>query len=422
MMLWRWILLLAIVVALAAFGWHWVAADPGQVLVHFHGWEVQTSLVTAIVLLLLLWAVLSIAWRIARWPFGAVTRRQRRVSRKRLHDGLVAFAEGRHGQAERDLTRAARHAPQRVPALLAAARAAHARGDAKRTMEALDEATQHAPQAARVLRASFLRQDGRAEEALALLAPEADAGTLTPGGWLELIEAALLRGDLVRARHALEPLRKSGALDANAFAALQQRVLAAALQAAPGLDALQSLWGDLARAQRRTPELIAVYAARVAAFGRPLPAMDEIESALRRGWSPALVVVYGRLHGEDLENRLHRAEGWLDAHPGDAVLLTALGRMCVRIELWGKARQYLAKALALEPSADTWETMGEAYAGQGNPVLAQQCYRNALRMTRGEPVEPLPGGAKPREDAVHVDPEKRNAHGVPQLPDEDASS
>ena len=62
---------------------------------------------------------------------------------------------------------------------------------------------------------------------------------LPPGGWLELTEAALERGDLVRARGALEPLRKSGALDAGAFAALQHRVLAAALQAAPGIEALQ---------------------------------------------------------------------------------------------------------------------------------------------------------------------------------------
>jgi len=421
MKLWRWILLLAIIGALAAFGWHWVATDPGQVLVRLRGWEVRTTLVMAIVLLLLLWGVLSVAWRLLRWPFGAVTRRQRRVSRERLYRGMLALAEGRFGEAERDLTRAARHAPQRAPALLAAARAAQSRGDGKRALEALDEATQSAPQAARVMRARLLREDGRSDESLALLATEADAGTLPPGGWLELTEAALVRGDLERARGALEPLRKSGALGDDAFAALQQRVLAAALKAAPGIDALHALWGDLSRAQRRTPDLIAVYAARVAAFGRPLPAMDEIESALRRHWSPALVAVYGRLQGEDLESRLHRAEGWLDAHPGDAVLLTALGRMCVRIELWGKARQYLAHSLAMEPSADTWETMGEAYAGQGNPVLAQQCYRNALRMTRGEPVEVLPGAQKTREGAVHIDPEKRNAHGVPQLPDDEAS-
>src|SRR5699024_5767069 len=33
MRLWRWILVLVILAALAAFGWHWVADDPGYVLV-----------------------------------------------------------------------------------------------------------------------------------------------------------------------------------------------------------------------------------------------------------------------------------------------------------------------------------------------------------------------------------------------------
>jgi len=31
MRLWRWLLLLVIVAAVAAFGWHWVAEDPGYV-------------------------------------------------------------------------------------------------------------------------------------------------------------------------------------------------------------------------------------------------------------------------------------------------------------------------------------------------------------------------------------------------------
>jgi HemY protein len=67
--------------------------------------------------------------------------------------------------------------------------------------------------------------------------------------------------------------------------------------------------------------------------------------------------------------------------------------------------------------------MGEAYAGQGNPVLAQQCYRNALRMIRGEPVEALPGSVhEAHEGSTHIDPERRNEHGVPQLPDDDASA
>ncbi|MGB3461863.1 MAG: heme biosynthesis HemY N-terminal domain-containing protein, partial [Rhodanobacter lindaniclasticus] len=126
---WRWLLLLVIVAAVAAFGWHWVAEDPGYVLLRMRGWRVETTVVAAVVLLLLAWAVLSLAWTLLRWPFGALSRRHRRLSQQRLGEGLVALIEGRHGDAERDLNRASRLESLRGPALLAAAEAASRRGE-----------------------------------------------------------------------------------------------------------------------------------------------------------------------------------------------------------------------------------------------------------------------------------------------------
>jgi HemY protein len=212
MKLWRWILLLVVVAALAAFGWHWIAEDPGYVLLRLRGWRVETTVVAAVVILVLVWALLSLAWRLLRWPFGALSRRHRRLSQQRLGEGLIALFEGRHGDAERDLNRASRLPSVRGPALLASAEAASRRGEHGRALEALNQAAQSAPQAARVLRARVLRREGKSAEALALLAPEADKGSLAPAGWRELALAALASGDLRRAREALAPLQKSAAL------------------------------------------------------------------------------------------------------------------------------------------------------------------------------------------------------------------
>ena len=415
MKLWRWLLLLVIVAAVAAFGWHWVAEDPGYVLLRMRGWRVETTVVAAVVLLLLAWAVFSLAWSLLRWPFGAFSRRHRRVSQQRLGEGLVALIEGRHGDAERDLNRASRLESLRGPALLAAAEAASRRGEPGRALEALDRASQLAPQAARVLRARLLRREGKPAEALALLAPEADKGTLTPGGWRELAQAARESGDLRRARTALEPLQKSGALGSRAYAALETQILADTLQAAPDGAALNTLWSQLPKAQRRPPTVVDAYARRAAFFGLMLPAMDELESALRREWSPRLIETWGLLAGDDLEPRLRRAEAWLDVHPNDAHLLLALGRMCVRLKLWGKARQYLERSLALEPVAGAWEALGDTFAGQGDAAEAQRCYRNALAMTRGEAVRDTRSRTGGAIDTTVIAVEERDQHGVPRL-------
>jgi HemY protein len=416
MKVWRWILLLVIVAALPAFGWHWVADDPGYVLLRLRGWRVETTVVAAIVILLLAWAVITLLWRLARWPFGAFSRRHRRLSQQRLGEGLVALIEGRHGDAERDLNRASRLSNLRGPALLASAEAAARRGEHGRALEALDQAAQSAPQAARVLRARLLRREGKPAEALALLLPESDKGSLTPGGWRELALAALANGDIRRARAALAPLQKSGALGNRAYAALEAQVLTAAIHAAPDGASLNTLWAQLPKAQRRASSVIDAYARRAASFGLVLPAMDEVESALRREWSPLLIETYGSLPGDDVEARLRRAEGWLDGHPNDANLLLTLGRMCVRLKLWGKAHQHLERSLALAPGASAWEALGDAFAGQGDADQAQRCYRNALASTRGEVVAPLASTANPMQPDTHpIAIEERDVHGMPRL-------
>lgn len=415
MKLWRWILLLVAIAAMAAFGWHWVAEDPGYVLIRLRGWRVQTTVLALAVILLLVWGLLSGVWQLARWPFGAVTRRHRRVSQRRLGDGLVALAEGRLGDAERDLGRASRMESLRAPALLAAAEAAAQRGESVRALEALDQASQSAPRAARVLRARTLRRDGKPGEALALLAPEADSGQLTPGGWRELVLAALASGDDRRAREALAPLQKSAVLGHRSYLALENQVLVAGIVAAPDATTLNTLWSQLPKNQRRLPSVVDAYARRAAALGMILPAMDELDSALRREWSSSLVETWGALGNDDLEARVRRAEGWLDAHPNDAGLLLALGLMCVRLQLWGKARKYLDRSLALSPSAGAWEGLAEMHAGQGEPALAQRSYRNALALIRGEVVQAMPTAPADTIDTRVIAIEERDAHGVPRL-------
>ncbi|TAM23620.1 MAG: tetratricopeptide repeat protein, partial [Rhodanobacter sp.] len=96
-------------------------------------------------------------------------------------------------------------------------------------------------------------------------------------------------------------------------------------------------------------------------------------------------------------------------------LLLALGRMCVRLKLWGKARQYLERSIALAPSAGAWEALGDACADQGDATQAQRCYRNALAAVRGEIAQRPSAAPAGTVDTSAIAVEERDAHGMPRL-------
>jgi HemY protein len=384
-------------------------------LLRFAGWRIETSFVFGVAAVLLLWAILRLLLRALFWPRRALRRYARRRGHERIADGLVAAVEGRHTQAAKSLERAAHVATLQAPALLARARAAQAQGDDAQVATALDAAAQVAPAAALALRARFLLERNRNVEALDLLKGEMAKSSLSPAALHSLIEAASRCGDANAALAGLAALAKVHSLSADAFTELETQTLAAALAHAPDADALAAMWSGLGRAPRQRERLVIAYARRAAALGQPLAAMDEIESALRRDWSENLVRVYGELGPAEIAARLRRAEGWIGAQPNSAGLMLTLGRLCNQSELWGKAREYLGRGLAIAADAPLWEALGDACAGQGDNDVAQRAYRNALRVARGESAESLPDTLRGALDTRASVVEQRSEHGVPLL-------
>jgi HemY protein len=417
---WTIILVLLVVACAAAVGWQGLAVDPGYVLVRLGGTRVETTLWFAIAALLLLWLLLSFLGRLLRWPLRTWSRRKHRRGRERIAAGLTALAEGRYSRALRELERASHHAGLRVPALLAAARAAHACGDTERADRILDEVANSAPAAVAALRGRFLLEQGNADAALPLLKAAVHAAdgsqNSSPGAARLLAEAALVCADHAAALDALDIVSRDRQLADSAFATLQTRVLVAALGGAATAANLNALWSGLRRAQRAIPEVVAAYARRAAALGLALAALDELESALRRDWSEIVIRAYGDLGEAEADTRLRRAEGWLAAQPNSAGLMLTLGRLCNQSKVWGKAQEYLGRGLAIEPSAALWEALGECCMGQERTADAARCFRNALHIARGDPTEALADAGSGPLNTRASTVEERSEHGVPRLP------
>jgi HemY protein len=67
----------------------------------------------------------------------------------------------------------------------------------------------------------------------------------------------------------------------------------------------------------------------------------------------------------------------LDAHPTDAALVLALGRLALAAKLWGKARDYLESSLSGEASAQTCLELAKACEHLGDAQKAQRLRERA---------------------------------------------
>ncbi len=415
MNLFRQVLILLALAALGALVWHWLALDPGYVLVTFRGWSVETTLIVAVALGLLMGMLLRVLIWLLRAPFLGWRRRQRRIARGRLAEGLMALEDGRWAQADRLLGKAARDESLRLPALLAAHRAAYARGQTERASGLLADAGMAGGQTqARLINVEHLIEREQYASAAELLEHAAVTDPLSPRGQELRVQALVGAGRAVEALDLLPMLRTSKIREGEALTKLEAQTIAGALAQTEGLGVLLARWKSLSKPQRKLAELVDAYASRAAALGDADEAAAAIERALNKDWSEILARRYGSLAHSDRSLAIRRAEAWLAEHPGSPGIQLALGNLCRAEQLWGKAEDYLLRALGGDVDALVWEAMGELYAQQADDARARQAFANAIRASRGEACESV--RRITRNAVVATVTEERSSMGVPRLP------
>ncbi len=125
-------------------------------------------------------------------------------------------------------------------------------------------------------------------------------------------------------------------------------------------------------------------------------AEKDVVAALKAEWRPALVRIFGLIEGPDPTKQLKRAEGWLARHEDDPDLLLAAARLCLRNELWGKARSYLETVIALRPTPEAYQEYGRLLNQLGENDAAADAYKEGLGMVAESPLPAIP----------HLEPDK----------------
>lgn len=381
--------LLALTVAVVAG--HFVAADPGFIVIGYGGKVLRTTFAFFVLMLAAGLAAVYVAMRLLVNLLG-LRRRWRRWSeeyrRRRAHStltsGLLALAGGEFARAEKLFNRGADADAQPEVHYLAAAEAAQALHAPERRDNYLRLAQDLHPDAAAALdikRAAWQIETGQFDEAAQLLAQLLrDHGSNLQVLKLRL-QLARHRGEPQALLDLLPALRRDRVLGVAAANDLERDAAVALLdRARSGTGDLARHWSALSKPVKAEPAVLAAYVRALIALAQHEEAETLLRKQLDRNWDSQLAALYGEVVIEPPARQLRRLEAWGLTRGDDPGLRLARARVALRAGLWGQARGQLEHLLAAAPSPQLHRLLAEVADGVGDPAAAAEHRRRGLEL------------------------------------------
>lgn len=392
------LLTLALAAGLAAAIQH----DPGYILIAYAQTTVEMTIwvglaVLAVFMFLLIFTFVSLRRGAKVSDKIGSFWNDRKASRGRSHTtlGMIAFIEGNWAKSRTLLTDALKGSEAPLVNYLLAARASHAMGDASASRHYLGLAEQTSAKASiavALTQAEMQVDKGRLEEALATLTRARRNAERHPSvlSLLEKVYSGLR--DWTSLLELLPDLRKHNILPPEKIDSLERQALMGQLEQAAqqsDVSAVQQWWKHLSRSWQRDADLTLAYCKTLVAKGDQAAAEKVLRIALKNNWAANLVQLYGLIVGADISRQLSAAEAWLKEHPEDAALLLSLGRLSLRNELWGKAKDYFERCYRRSPSAEVCFELGRLLSNMNDHSEAERYTREGMQL-QGQALPELP--------------------------------
>ena len=386
-----------------------IEQDPGHLLLSFGNTTIETSLWVGLLLWLVAWWLLALAWRTLRSALAARTAmvdwlggRKSRNAEALTNRGLISFIEGNWSRSRKQLLRAARYSKAPLLNYLMAARASFRLEDLEGMRRYLGDAElveSDAVVALELTQAELQLSAGRYEQALATLVRARRNAAKHPYVLELLAKAYSCLQDWSSLQALLPELRKHEVIPATQLRALELQTWDALLAKVDAKTddaeaSLNRLWQAIPSAlERETPALKRRYLQRLVAIGSHSKAERVLFDSLERQWSSDLLCLVGAFPVAKPDKTSKVLKRWLEQQRHEPALMLAAGRIALQANLWDEAQQYLQSAYQLGASAEICVELARLRDAQGDRARAQALLQEAVTLCVGD-LPALPSPAK----------------------------
>ncbi len=388
------VVLFLIFISLAALGFAWVADRPGDVVVTWLGYRVETSfLVGAVaiaalaILVALLWSVTLFLLRAPGRIAAARDNRRRRHGQQAVSRGLIAIGAGDARAAKRFAGEAGRLAPAEPLVLLLAAQTAQLHGDRAGAEAAFLEMAENPETRLIGLRGLYVEARRRDDPAAARgFAEEAAKSAPTlPWAGQAVLEFRCAEGDWDGALKILDRNLQNSLIDKPTWRRHRAVLMTARAMALETTDRETAKTVAL-EAIRLAPDLVpaAALAGRLLADGGEIRKAGRIvEAAWRLNPHPDFAELFAHLRiADSARERLARVEALVRQPPGHREGRLALARAALDAREFSAARAALDPLIA-EPTQRVCTLMAEIEEVEhGDTGRAREWMARALRAPR----------------------------------------
>ena len=381
---------------LSVFAAQFLFADPGYVAISFRGYLIEMSvpalMFIAGTLLFGIWFVGKMIMAPRKLGEAAGRYRAGRAGQK-LTKGMIEVAEGNFARGEKLLARAAGTSDSPLFNYLQAARAAHLQGKDERRDEWLKLAYEQTPEATNAVlltQAEFQLDREQYEHALATLR------RIEENSQDHSYAAALLGRlyfrleDWQQLGELLPRLNKHKRIKTETLDQWTIRVHRENLRRAADGEGINAAWKAVPKPHKSDMQILEAWYDGLIRVGLHEKAEKDLAAALKQDWRGPLVRLFGLVEGPDASKQLKRAETWLAKRGEDPDLLLTAARLCLRNELWGKARSYLESVISLRPTPEAYSEYGRLLNQLGEADAAADAYRDGLGMVTEAALPAIP--------------------------------